>query len=64
MTEHTLQALADAQGAILGVLENYLKLYDRQNRELEDLRQNPRLSLQAVRHSLSLGQAGTMSHRR
>ena len=39
MTEHTLQTLADTQGAILGVLENYLKLYDRQNRELEALAQ-------------------------
>ena len=28
MTEDTLQTLADTQGAVLGVLENYLKLYD------------------------------------
>ena len=39
MTEHTLQSIADTQGAILGVLENYLKLYDKQTRDLEDLRQ-------------------------
>ena len=38
MTEDTLQTLADTQGAILGVLKNYLKLYDRQCRELEQLR--------------------------
>ena len=43
MTEHTLQTLADTQ-SILGVLENYLQLYDRQNRELENLRQKPVLA--------------------
>ena len=44
MTEHSLQILADLQGTILGILENYLKLYDtilylsiRQAQQLHDL---------------------------
>ena len=39
MTEHTLQTIADTQGSILGILENYLKLYDRQAQQLQDLQQ-------------------------
>ena len=37
MTEITLQTLADTQGRILGILENYLNLYDRQAEQLQDL---------------------------
>ena len=39
MTEITLQTLADTQGSILGILENNLKLYDRQAEQLQDLQQ-------------------------
>lgn len=47
MTEDKLTGLEELQGTILGILENYLKLYDRQAQQLHDLQQE----LQKV-HSL------------
>ena len=38
MTEITLKTIVDTQAEFLGVLESYLQLYNKQCRELEQLR--------------------------